>query len=105
MKLFVLILALTLAGCHSTEPSATIGENAKEQINIAYSSLPKECKTKVTEKQFKLAQDEIDAIIASCEKEKEPLIEKIRYQRVLLAGLSGLFLLLCVWLLRKTLGF
>lgn len=100
----VLILCLSLAGCKTAEPSTQIGENAKEQIQIAYNNLPKECKSPEREREFNLAIKDIDSLVQSCELEKVPLRDEIRYQRVLLFGLAGLSLLLFVGLLRKRLA-
>lgn len=99
----ILILCLSLSGCKTVEPSTQIGENAKEQIQIAYNNLPKECKSPEREREFNLAIKDIDSLVASCEAEKVPLNQQIHYQRVLLFGLGGLSLLLFLGLLRKTL--
>lgn len=100
----LLIACLSLLGCGKTaEPSTQIGGNVQEQIQLAYENLPKECKSPEREKEFNLAIKNVDALVASCETEKVPLRQQIRYQQVLLFGLAGLSVLLFLGLLRKKL--
>ena len=99
----LLIACLSLLGCKSPEPSTQIGGNLQEQIQLAYENLPKECKSPEREKEFNLAIKNVDALVASCETEKVPLRQQIRYQQVLLFGLAGLSVLLFLGLLRKKL--
>lgn len=101
--LLLTILSLALSGCKTDAPSTAIGENAKEQIQIAYNNLPQECKSPEREREFNLAIKDIDSLVAACEMEKVPLNQQIHYQRVLLFGLGGLSLLLFLGLLRKSL--
>jgi len=100
----IVLLCMSLAACKSqSAPSTDIGHNAQEQIQIVYNNLPKECKSPEREQEFNLAIKTIDSVIASCETEKAPLNQQIRYQKVLLFGLTGLSLLLFLALVRKTL--
>lgn len=98
-----LILALFLAGCSTKEPSTQIGENAKESITIAYNNLPKECKSPEREREFNNAVNQVDALVQTCEIEKIPFRQRIRYQTVALYALGSLSLLLFLGLLRKIL--
>lgn len=103
MKLLtILLLTLSLTGCKTPEPSTQIGESAKEQIQVAYNNLPKECKSPEREREFNLAIKNIDSLNATCELEKVPLRDTIRYLRTLLIGAAFVSLLLFVGLLRKT---
>lgn len=99
----LLIFTLMLVGCKTTEPSAAIGENAKEQIAIAYNNLPKECKSADREREFNLAIKQVDTLMASCEAEKKPLNQRIRYQSLTIGALSILSILLFLGLIRKRL--
>lgn len=99
----LLMLMLMLTGCKTTEPSAAIGENAKEQIAIAYNNLSKECKSADREREFNLAIKQVDTLMASCEAEKKPLNQRIRYQSLIIGALSILSTLLFLGLIRKRL--
>lgn len=99
--LILLIVCLALAGCKTPEPSTQIGENIQEQIQLAYNNLPKECKSPEKEKEFNLAVKNIQSLTATCELEKVPLKDEIRYLRTLLIGAAGVSLLLFLGLLRK----
>ena len=96
-------IVLTLSGCKTTEPSTTIGENAKEQIQIAYNNLPKECKSPDREREFMMAMRHVDAVVASCASEKKPLNQRIRYQSVAIVALSLLSIALFLGLIRSRL--
>lgn len=98
-----LLILLLLTGCKTPEPSAAIGENAKEQIAIAYNNLPKECKSADREREFNLAIKQVDTLVASCEAEKKPLNQRIRYQSLIIAALSTLSILLFLGLIRSRL--
>lgn len=99
----LLILCLSLTGCKTVEPSIQIGDNVKEQITIAYNNLPKECKSPEREREFNLAVKQVDSLTATCEVEKVPLRQKIRYQTVEIYALLALSILLGVGFLRKLL--
>lgn len=102
MRLCILIIFATLlVGCRSTTPSAMIGETAKEQIEIAYNNLPKECKSPDREREFRLAIKQVDAVIQSCEAEKVPLNQRIRFQSLALVALSILSIVLFLGLIRS----
>lgn len=94
---------LMLSSCRTPEPSAAIGENAKEQIAVAYNNLPKECKSADREREFNLAIKQVDTLVASCEAEKKPLNQRIRYQSLTIAALSTLSILLFLGLIRSRL--
>ena len=97
----LLVVCLSLAGCKTPEPSTQIGENLQEQIQLAYNNLPKECKSPEREKEFNLAVKNVESLTATCELEKVPLRDEIRYLRTLLIGAAGVSLLLFLGLLRK----
>jgi len=99
----LLILALSLSACRTEPPSTQIGETAKEQISIAYNNLPKECKSPEREREFNLAIKQVDSISRTCEIEKVPLNQRIRYQTVAIYALLSLTILLSVAYLRRRL--
>lgn len=101
--LILVMFCLMLSGCKTAEPSTTIGENAKEQIQIAYNNLPKECKSPEREREFTMAMRHVDAVVASCASEKKPLNQRIRYQFVAIVALSLLSTALFLGLIRSRL--
>ena len=96
-----IVLSSVLAGCRTNPPSTVIGETAKEQVEIAYNNLPKECKSPEREREFRLAIKQIDAVVQSCEAEKVPLNQRIRFQSVALVALSILSIALFLGLIRS----
>lgn len=98
-----LIVCLLLLGCKTPEVSSNLADSAKEQVQMAYNNLPKECKSPEREREFNSAISQIDNIVASCEVEKQPLKERLRTQTVISFGLGFLSLLLFLGLIRKKL--
>ena len=86
---FAIMVCFMLLGCKSTPPSESIADSAKETISQTYNNLPKECKTESTRKALEKAQNEIDAVVVSCEAEKR-LIEAEARTRLLRTWLIGL---------------
>ena len=96
-----LIFCLLLLGCKTPEVSSNLADSAKEQVQIAYNNLPKECKSAEREREFNAAINQIDNIVASCEVEKQPIRERLKTQTLISFGLGLLSLLLFVGLIRK----
>lgn len=97
----LIVLTTFLTACRTTAPSTVIGETAKEQVEIAYNNLPKECKSPEREREFRLAIKQIDAVVQSCEAEKVPLNQRIRFQSLALVALSILSIALFLGLIRS----
>lgn len=78
----LLIIALLLSGCVKEQTTTeTIADSAKEQVMAIYNGLPKECQTDFNKKQTATAQKAIDAIVQSCNDQKEVITqEKIRWK-------------------------
>lgn len=96
-----LIFCLLLLGCKTPEVSSNLADSAKEQVQIAYNNLPKECKSAEREREFNAAINQIDNIVTSCEVEKQPIRERLKTQTLISFGLGFLSLLLFVGLIRK----
>lgn len=94
--LLLVMFVLMLNGCKTQDPVVTIGDNAKEQISMAYDHLPKECKSAEREREFNAAINHVTAVVSTCKEQKEALNQRIRYQSALIVVLSlvsiGLFL-------------
>lgn len=96
MNRLLIVLCIFLVGCKTQDPVVTIGDNAKEQISMAYDHLPKECKSAEREREFNAAINHVTAVVSTCKEQKEALNQRIRYQSALIVVLSlvsiGLFL-------------
>ena len=102
-NIVVIALAITLAGCKTKDPVVIMGDNAKEQISIAYDHLPKECKSAEREREFNAAISQVTAVVSTCEGQKETLNQRIRYQSALIAALFVLSIALFLGILRNRL--
>lgn len=101
--LLVASLALLCGCCKTQDPVTTIGDNAKEQISMAYDHLPKECKSAEREREFNAAINHVTAVVATCSEQKESLNRQIHYQSVAIAALSLLSIALFLGIIRSRL--
>lgn len=88
-----LLIILLLAGCKSTPPIENISGNAKQDIEMIYTVLSKECKTETVQLAKNNAQARIDSIVEYCNLEKDNLQKEIRYRNLIIFVLAGLVLL------------
>lgn len=100
---FVILLFLTISLCGCVnEPNATetIADSAKEQVSAIYNGLPNNCKTDVNKKQTEAAQKAIDAIVQSCNDQKEIIEqEKVKWK----FAFFGLLAAIVVFIIKKVL--
>lgn len=80
-QICILCVVLLLFGCARPSATETIAENAKETVSAIYESLPVQCKTDFNKKQTETAQKAIDAVVASCNDQKQIIVqEKLRWK-------------------------
>ena len=84
---FFLIIFLTCAGCTKHSDPVNVAANvAHQQIIAIRESLPPECQTKSIDEQLKAHDAAIDAIVGSCDLQKEKITaEKLRWQWAFIA--------------------
>lgn len=106
MRHFTILLILTvlLNGCSRKEPIENIGDNAKNDVEMMYTVLPKECKTEAVTIAKENALRQIESVVSYCNLEKDNLQLKIRYRELLIGVLSGLLLLMSFRKFAKFLG-
>lgn len=95
----LLILTVLLSGCVKEQTATeTIADSAKEQVLAIYNGLPKECQTDFNKKQTATAQKAIDAIVQSCNDQKEVITqEKIRWKW----SFIGLLIVICAYIIKR----
>ncbi len=101
MRKFTLLLLFTilLTGCAGqTDPVETVADSAHQTIASIRESLPAECKTKAIEQQLNTADSTVDAVVSTCDMQKEALTqEKIRWQW----SFIGLLIVVCAYIIKR----